>query len=179
MTCNWNKSWTPTNMLDKCVWIQCIDPPSPPQENQMISIWNGIPVEFGNTTSYKCSEEHLYFEADRNLLEWEITCQDDGSWQLPSPWPRCLESKFLFSCNWCYTSFSLGVNCTEPPVHESGTRKWSNSYSYGTEIIYSCGPYAMFQRSDGTQYKEAVLNCSWNKTWNPPLLDYCQGILGM
>ena len=27
MTCNWNTSWTPTDKLDKCKWIQCINPP--------------------------------------------------------------------------------------------------------------------------------------------------------
>ena len=27
MTCSWNKSWTPTDTLDKCVWVQCINPP--------------------------------------------------------------------------------------------------------------------------------------------------------
>ena len=27
MTCNWNKTWTPVDMLDECVWIQCINPP--------------------------------------------------------------------------------------------------------------------------------------------------------
>ena len=27
MTCNWNKTWTPVDTLDDCVWIQCINPP--------------------------------------------------------------------------------------------------------------------------------------------------------
>ena len=27
LTCNWNKTWTPTTELDQCVWIQCINPP--------------------------------------------------------------------------------------------------------------------------------------------------------
>ena len=27
MGCNWNKTWTKTDMLDECVWIQCINPP--------------------------------------------------------------------------------------------------------------------------------------------------------
>ena len=27
MTCNWNKTWTPIDTLDECVWIQCINPP--------------------------------------------------------------------------------------------------------------------------------------------------------
>jgi hypothetical protein len=25
--CNWNKSWTPVDTLDSCVWVQCINPP--------------------------------------------------------------------------------------------------------------------------------------------------------
>ena len=27
MTCNWNKTWTPVDTVDECVWIQCINPP--------------------------------------------------------------------------------------------------------------------------------------------------------
>ena len=27
MNCNWNKTWTPVDTLDECVWIQCINPP--------------------------------------------------------------------------------------------------------------------------------------------------------
>ena len=27
MSCNWNKSWTPSDTLDECVWVQCINPP--------------------------------------------------------------------------------------------------------------------------------------------------------
>ena len=25
--CNWNRSWTPVNEIDECVWVQCINPP--------------------------------------------------------------------------------------------------------------------------------------------------------
>ena len=27
INCNWNKTWTPIDTLDKCVWTQCINPP--------------------------------------------------------------------------------------------------------------------------------------------------------
>ena len=28
--CNWNNSWTPTDSLDSCDWVQCLYPPPPP-----------------------------------------------------------------------------------------------------------------------------------------------------
>ena len=27
MQCQWNKTWTPTDILDECVWVQCMYPP--------------------------------------------------------------------------------------------------------------------------------------------------------
>ena len=27
MECNWNQTWTKTDVLDTCVWVQCLYPP--------------------------------------------------------------------------------------------------------------------------------------------------------
>ena len=27
LECNWNKTWTRTDSLDTCVWVQCLYPP--------------------------------------------------------------------------------------------------------------------------------------------------------
>ena len=27
ISCNWNRSWTPVDTLDKCVWTHCLYPP--------------------------------------------------------------------------------------------------------------------------------------------------------
>ena len=70
----------------------------------LISNYDGVPVEFFQNTSYRCNSEDVYFENDRDQEVWNLTCLDDGSWETPI-WPRCLSS----------------VNCSEPPTrHESG-----------------------------------------------------------
>ena len=99
MQCNWNRSWTPESSLDPCVWVQCINPPPPPGGSGMRFVWDGSPVEFGQNVSYVCEEEGLYFEAGREISEFNVTCLTDGSWK-DVVWPRCISS----------------VNCTDPPA---------------------------------------------------------------
>ena len=36
MQCNWNQTWTLTDQLDDCVWVQCLYPPDPPPEAQTL-----------------------------------------------------------------------------------------------------------------------------------------------
>ena len=62
-------------------------------------VWDGSPVEFGQNVSYVCEEEGLYFEAGREISEFNVTCLTDGSWR-DVVWPRCISS----------------VNCTDPPA---------------------------------------------------------------
>ena len=93
MICNWNKSWTPTDKLDKCKWVQCINPPQPPDGANLVSNWNGDPVEFFDNSSYSCATADVFFEMDREKISWNMTCLDDGSWDAPHIWPVCLECK--------------------------------------------------------------------------------------
>ena len=66
------------------------------------------------------------------------------------------------------------MNCTEPPLKSSvGTWEWDGGFHYGTEVLYTCGPYGSFQASDGRLYEELVSSCAWNQTWSPPVLDPC------
>lgn len=39
MSCAWNTTWTPLDTLDPCVWVQCLYPPQPPPESNMILVW--------------------------------------------------------------------------------------------------------------------------------------------
>ena len=109
MTCNWNMTWTTRDYLDSCgkqiiflskteyflsVWTQCLYPPQPPPESLLISTWDGEPVEFFENVSYVCEEEEFYFEWDRNIPEFNVTCQPDGSWPPPEQWPVCLSCKY-------------------------------------------------------------------------------------
>lgn len=110
MQCNWNNTWSPVDSLDQCKWVACINPPQvriqnrtfqnviynhshfiqPPPETQLFSQYDGIPVEFGSNSSYVCDGDDLYFEWDRDLEDFNITCLEDGSWDVPDVWPICV-----------------------------------------------------------------------------------------
>ena len=96
MTCNWNMSWTTRDYPDSCVWTQCLYPPQPPPASLLLSTWDGDPVEFFENVSYVCQEEEFYFEWDRNIPEFNVSCQPDGSWPQPQPeeWPVCVSCKY-------------------------------------------------------------------------------------
>ena len=93
MTCNWNQTWTLYDTIDSCVWTQCLNPPTPPPTTRLASTWSGDPVDFYGNVSFVCEEEELYFEWDREMEEFNITCQLGGTWDEPEEWPVCLPSK--------------------------------------------------------------------------------------
>ena len=98
MTCNWNQTWTLYDTIDSCVWTQCLYPPDPPTGNRLASTWSGDPVDFYGNVSYVCEEEGLYFEWDRDMEEFNITCQPGGTWDEPAIWPVCVPCEFLGYC---------------------------------------------------------------------------------
>ena len=66
------------------------------------------------------------------------------------------------------------MNCSSPPLKSSvGTWEWSGDFHYGTEVLYTCGPYGSFQAADGSLYEELSAVCAWNQTWSPAVLDPC------
>ena len=108
MTCNWNNSWSEHDSLDPCIWVQCLYPPLPPPTSNLKLIWDGSPVNFTHNVSYVCKSDDLYFEWDRDMEEFNITCLEDGSWDAPDIWPICVNCKgipymvkvvtYFFSC---------------------------------------------------------------------------------
>ena len=93
LECNWNKSWTPVDSLDSCNWVQCLNPPDPPEEHLLELDWDGLPVEFNSTVSYVCQSDDTYFLWDNTQLEFNVTCLNGGSWDDPDEWPICVECK--------------------------------------------------------------------------------------
>ena len=61
-----------------------------------MSNWDEEPVEFFSNSSYSCSAPDLYFEMDRDMEYWNMTCLDDGSWDVPDVWPICLDCNYIF-----------------------------------------------------------------------------------
>ena len=93
LECSWNKTWGPVDSLDPCVWIQCLHPPTPPETNRLEANWYGGPVEFNDSVSYGCNSSDTYFEWDRQMVEFNVTCLSGGMWIVPEEWPNCVESK--------------------------------------------------------------------------------------
>ena len=101
MTCNWNTTWTKYESLDDCVWIQCINPPPPPEGTGLVSNYDGEAVEFFDNNTYVC-QEGLYFEWDRDMPEFNITCLPGGAWDEPIIWPICLAGENVDSYKYLY-----------------------------------------------------------------------------
>ena len=97
MQCNWNNSWTPVDTLDDCIWVACLYPPNPPEEAFIKYTWTGDPVEFYENVSYVCQEDDTYFEWDREMTEYNVSCLPGGNWDEPEIWPICLPCKFCLS----------------------------------------------------------------------------------
>ena len=93
LTCNWNTSWTKFNQLDPCVWVQCLYPPEPPAGTNLHLNWDGSPVNFTHNVSYTCSHEDLYFEWDKRMTVFNVTCLPGGTWNAPDIWPMCIKCK--------------------------------------------------------------------------------------
>ena len=84
--------------IDECVWVSCLHPPQPPEDSFLSMLWSGDPVDFYGNVSYVCEEEGLYFEWDRDMEEFNITCQPGGTWDEPANWPICVPCEFLLFC---------------------------------------------------------------------------------
>ena len=161
ITCNWNKTWTPANAIDYCVWVACINPPRPPRESHLISLWDGDPVNFTASVGYECVSDDVprYFENDKNQLTYNVSCLESGNWAVPMTWPRCLDS----------------IECGEPPSRpNSGTWEWNNDYSYKTKVEYTCGPFGVFEFDNGTVAETFTSHCAWNKSFVPDKLPPCK-----
>ena len=83
LDCNWNKTWTPVDVLDSCEWTQCLYPPSPPEDNHLQLDWDGLPVDFNDTVSYRCATDDTYFLFNNTVDTFNVTCLRGGTWENP------------------------------------------------------------------------------------------------
>ena len=102
MTCQWDKTWTPTSEIDECDWVACLKPPIPPAStNLRVTDWFGDPIPFGEQVRFVCQRGY-FFEEDPAQIDVTYTCQDGsneeykdmkGFFDIPEKeedWPRCL-----------------------------------------------------------------------------------------
>ena len=102
MTCQWDKTWTPTTELGTCDWVACLKPPTPPSStNLRVTDWFGDPIPFGDEISFVCRKGYK-FEEDPSQVDVRYTCQDGsnpehkdkkGFFDVPEieeDWPKCL-----------------------------------------------------------------------------------------
>ena len=136
ITCQWDKTWTPSNTLEACAWLRCLRPPTPPDEaNLVLHEWDGEPVEFEDEVEFRCKPEH-YFRQNRSQISLFLKCNEDGSFLLPkdihgnSYWPECVESNvqhlnFLYLIRFLQARIlCLAVVCPQPPqpLRETASR---------------------------------------------------------
>ena len=102
MTCQWDKTWSPSNKLEKCDWVSCLKPPTPPASTHLrVTDWDGLPIPFGDKVHFVC-ERGLKFEEDPAQESVFYDCQDGtapptkkGFFDVPDKeedWPRCLQA---------------------------------------------------------------------------------------
>ena len=102
MTCQWDKTWTPTSEINECDWVACLKPPIPPAStNLRVTDWFGDPIPFGEQVRFVCQRGY-FFEEDPSQIDVTYTCQDGsneeykemkGFFDIPKKeedWPRCL-----------------------------------------------------------------------------------------
>ena len=54
----------------------------------MANYTEGTVIDFYDTVWYVCEEGH-FFDASYDMVGFEITCKDDGSWDVPA-WQWCV-----------------------------------------------------------------------------------------
>ena len=79
------------------MWTHCLDPPQQPPETRLSVTWLGDPVEFYDNASYICPGDNLFFEWDRDMVEFNVTCLPGGAWEQPDVWPVCVPCKWILT----------------------------------------------------------------------------------
>lgn len=109
MSCQWDKTWSPTHVLEDCDWVACLKPPTPPASTGLrVTDWDGAPIPYGELIHFVC-KRGLQFEEDPTQEEVTYTCQDGtdkdikkGFFDIPEleeDWPRCLQGRYFSSYN--------------------------------------------------------------------------------
>ena len=70
----------------------CATPPDVSASNLSPVAWDGGPVEFDTTIDYACDGSRK-FSDDFYRVTVSATCLPGDVWEVPDPWPSCVESE--------------------------------------------------------------------------------------
>ena len=84
MTCQWNKEWTRSTILEPCDWVQCLKPPEPPLSTNLRSAFRCITnndeiyvfyqgIRLGFTTNRIWWSDKICLPKRILLWKWSIT----------------------------------------------------------------------------------------------------------
>jgi hypothetical protein len=93
--------------------VACINPPSPPAENNLVVKYvNNTVIPFGGKVSYVCADGY-FFEEDYYMPYFNLTCLPDGNFSSPVPWKKCLnpQSKLRTSFLYYLLGYSFSQLC--------------------------------------------------------------------
>ena len=183
MSCGWNGTWSPIDQLPACkgssiirthwlfrtkpfmpmllsiVAIGCVNPRVPLPGQRMLldpSYVEDDIVSFGHNLSYSCVP-FTFFDHDKDLEEFVITCQEDGTWTNDGAELYC-QSESERTCS------------SDPPEphYNGGVREWpGGGRVYGQEVKYSCGMgRQILDAASGTTSSEPTkVTCTWARGW--------------
>lgn len=75
------------------MWYQCPQPPAPAEGSNLRYDWDGAPVDFGDSVTYRCASPGLWFSNDRDQESFSIRCREDGTFEEPDRWHTCIASR--------------------------------------------------------------------------------------
>ena len=130
--------------IHECERTHCLDPPNKNVTKRMSQDPAERLIPIGEDAKYTCMSNEStgglrYFNVDKNMTSFDITCLDDGSFEAKA-WPVCYEHHgiFLVYCmSWVqFNLFLIEVECDFEPMEASNTssRLWNKSCLYATEV---------------------------------------------
>ena len=95
LTCQWNTTWAPEGLLDECEAVACAAPSVPDGSRLKLQQMDTLTFAFGKTATFMCDNSGIYFEQGREMKSFNLTCLENGRWNVPYEWPKCVESEYL------------------------------------------------------------------------------------
>ena len=130
----------------------CLDPPTPPTQNNLtLQDWDATTSksEWNAKINYTCNAGgHNAFVSDFWQDLYELTCQDDNTFETPT-WPTCVSSRL------CKNSLNLSNNSLLSKILPKSIWlwKWGDQMHNGNHKILSSGFFTKEKLSGSFQHR--------------------------